>query len=92
MIQDAGDGHQGLTGRHHAAVLRGVYESYQQDPRCQAVEQAWNAGIVVVVAAGNDGRDNSAGTSGYGTITAPGNDPYPNHQAGPGCSRQSRAL
>ena len=31
---------------------------------------------MVVVAAGNDGRDNSAGTSGYGTITAPGNDPY----------------
>jgi serine protease AprX len=55
---------------------RGVYESYKQDPLCQAVEQAWNAGIVVVVAAGNDGRDNSAGTYGYGTITAPGNDPY----------------
>src|SRR6185369_8902608 len=34
------------------------------------------AGIVVVVAAGNDGRDNSAGTNGYGTINAPGNDPY----------------
>src|ERR1019366_9269591 len=45
------------------------------DPLCQAVEQAWRAGIVVVVAAGNDGRDNSAGTSGYATITSPGNDP-----------------
>src|SRR6266581_4177259 len=55
---------------------RGVYESYRQDPLCQAVEQAWNAGIVVVVAAGNYGRDNSTGTYGYGTITAPGNDPY----------------
>ena len=54
---------------------RPVYESYTQDPLCQAVEQAWNAGIVVVVAAGNDGRDNSAGTNGYATITAPGNDP-----------------
>ena len=31
---------------------------------------------MVVVAAGNDGRDNTAGTYGYGTITAPGNDPY----------------
>lgn len=31
---------------------------------------------MVVVAAGNDGRNNSAGTFGYGTITAPGNDPY----------------
>jgi len=40
------------------------------------VEKAWKAGIVVVVAAGNDGRNNSANTSGYGTIAAPGNDPY----------------
>ena len=30
-----------------------VYESYQVDPLCQAVEAAWKAGIVVVVAAGN---------------------------------------
>jgi serine protease AprX len=29
----------------------------------------------VVVAAGNDGRDNSMGTNGYSTITSPGNDP-----------------
>jgi serine protease AprX len=55
---------------------RPVYESYTQDPLCQAVEAAWNAGIVVVVAAGNSGRDNSQGTNGYATITAPGNDPY----------------
>ena len=55
---------------------RPVYESYVNDPLCQAVEQAWKAGIVVVVAAGNDGRDNSFGTNGYGTISAPGNDPY----------------
>jgi|SRR5215469_3920656 len=55
---------------------RPVYESYTLDPLCQAVEQAWKAGIVVVVAAGNDGRNNSAGTRGYGTIEAPGNDPY----------------
>ncbi|MBV8894419.1 MAG: S8 family serine peptidase [Acidobacteria bacterium] len=40
---------------------RPVYESYKLDPLCQAVEAAWNAGIVVVVAAGNDGRDNSVG-------------------------------
>jgi len=55
---------------------RPVQESYALDPLCQAVEAAWNAGIVVVAAAGNDGRDNSAGTYGYGTIAAPGNDPY----------------
>ena len=30
----------------------------------------------MVVAAGNDGRNNSAKTNGYGTIMAPGNDPY----------------
>ena len=55
---------------------RPVYESYTLDPLCQAVEQAWKAGIVVVVAAGNDGRNNAAGTNGYGTIGAPANDPY----------------
>ncbi|MGA3210518.1 MAG: S8 family serine peptidase, partial [Terriglobales bacterium] len=52
---------------------RPVFESYTQDPLDQAVEAAWNAGIVVVVAAGNGGRD--APTNGYGTIDAPGNDP-----------------
>jgi serine protease AprX len=55
---------------------RPVYESYTLDPLCQAVEAAYRAGIVVVVAAGNDGRDNSAGTNGYGTISSPANDPY----------------
>src|SRR5271154_5794568 len=54
---------------------RPVFESYTLDPLCQAVEQAWAAGIVVVVAAGNDGRDNSMGTRGFATIGAPGNDP-----------------
>jgi serine protease AprX len=55
---------------------RQVYESYTLDPLCQAAEAAWNAGIVVLAAAGNQGRNNSAGTEGYGTIAAPGNDPY----------------
>jgi serine protease AprX len=55
---------------------RQVYESYTFDPLCQAVEAAWNAGILVVAAAGNQGRNDSAGTEGYGTIAAPGNDPY----------------
>lgn len=55
---------------------RPVYESFAQDPLCQAAEQAWKAGIVVVVAAGNDGRDDSVANGGYGTINAPGNDPY----------------
>jgi serine protease AprX len=55
---------------------RAVYEGYKLDPLCQAVEAAWKAGIVVVVAAGNEGRNDSAHTDGYGTIAAPGNDPY----------------
>ncbi len=62
-----------------------VGESYTQDPLCQAVESAWKSGIVVVCAAGNDGRLNANATSGadnegygtnYGSIEAPGNDPY----------------
>ena len=55
---------------------RPVFESYKLDPLCQAVEAAWKAGIVVVVAAGNEGRDNTAGNEGYGTITSPANDPF----------------
>ena len=31
---------------------------------------------MVVVAAGNDGRDLALNPEGYGTIEAPGNDPY----------------
>ena len=58
------------------SVGRPVYEHAALDPLCQAVEKAWKAGIVVVVAAGNDGRNNSDGTDGYATIMAPGNDPY----------------
>lgn len=42
---------------------------YWQDPLNQAVMRAWQAGIVVVTVAGNDGPD-------AGTITAPGNVPY----------------
>jgi serine protease AprX len=64
-----------------------VGESYTTDPLCQAVEKAWNAGIVVVCAAGNDGRqsdialpsngtDNEGYGTAYGSIASPGNDPY----------------
>ncbi|MFY9646192.1 MAG: S8 family peptidase [Terriglobales bacterium] len=52
---------------------RPVYESYTLDPVDQAVEAAWKAGIVVVCAAGNNGR--YAATDGFATILAPGNDP-----------------
>jgi serine protease AprX len=46
-----------------------IVESVATDPLVLAVEQAWEAGIVVVVSAGNLGRD------GYSTITSPGNSP-----------------
>ena len=52
---------------------RQIYSSFAQDPMCRAVEAAWQAGIVVVVAAGNEGRNMTYG--GYGTIDSPGNDP-----------------
>ena len=52
---------------------RPVFESYTLDPVDQAVEAAWKAGIVVVVAAGNSGRSGAAG--GFATIDVPGNDP-----------------
>jgi serine protease AprX len=55
---------------------RPIYDSYKVDPLCKAVEAAWKAGIVVVAAAGNDGRDLALNPEGYGTIEAPGNDPY----------------
>jgi serine protease AprX len=57
------------------SLQRPVFESYRLDPLCQAVENAWKAGIVVVVAAGNEGRNRSQETDGYATITSPGNDP-----------------
>ncbi len=52
---------------------RPVFESYTLDPVDQAVEAAWKAGIVVVVAAGNSGR--SGPTNGFATIGVPANDP-----------------
>jgi len=52
---------------------RPMFESYTLDPVDQAVEAAWKAGIVVVAAAGNEGR--YAPTDGFGTIVVPGNDP-----------------
>jgi serine protease AprX len=52
---------------------RSVFESYTLDPVDQAVEAAWKAGIVVVVAAGNSGRSGPA--NGFASIGVPANDP-----------------
>lgn len=57
------------------SVAAGVYESYNSDPLTLAAQRAAAAGIVVVAAAGNAGRDQQGRTA-YGGITAPGNAPW----------------
>jgi len=57
------------------SVAAGVYESYDTDPLTLAAKRAVEAGIVVVCASGNFGR-NAAGHPQYGGITAPGNAPW----------------
>jgi serine protease AprX len=52
-----------------------VYEPAASDPLVQAVEAAVQSGIVVVVSAGNVGRNSQTGATGYGGIASPGNAP-----------------
>ena len=49
-------------------------DSYADDPLCLAVRGLVDAGVVVVAAAGNEGKD-GAGNKVYGQIHSPGNDP-----------------
>ncbi|HVG38330.1 MAG TPA: S8 family peptidase, partial [Pyrinomonadaceae bacterium] len=49
-------------------------ESYRNDPVCRAVRRLVDAGVVVLAAAGNNGK-NSSGQKIYGQIHSPGNDP-----------------
>ena len=49
-------------------------DSYVYDPICQAVRRAFNAGIVVCVAAGNLGKGPDGGEV-YGSIHSPGIEP-----------------
>lgn len=57
------------------SVSAGVFESYTADPFTLAAKRAVDAGMVVVTAAGNFGR-NDKGQVQYGGITAPGNAPW----------------
>jgi len=64
-----------LKARYNVRVInlslgRPIYESCTIDPLCEAAEAAWNNGVVVVVAAGNLGRN------GYSTVLSPGNSPH----------------
>ena len=57
------------------SVGAGVYESYNTDLLTLAAKRAVEEGIVVVVAAGNHGR-NAQGVVQHGAISAPGNAPW----------------
>ena len=57
------------------SVGSNVTSSYNVDPLTLAAKRAVDAGIVVVTAAGNAGR-NAAGQPQYGAITSPGNAPW----------------
>ncbi len=52
-----------------------IFEPAASDPLVQAVERASRAGVIVIAAAGNLGRNPETGLSGYGGITSPGNAP-----------------
>jgi len=57
------------------SVGANVNESYETDPLTLAAKRVVDAGVVVVAAAGNIGK-NAAGATQYGGITAPGNAPW----------------
>ena len=57
------------------SIAAAVHESYNTDFLAQATKRAVEAGLVVVAAAGNNGR-NANGFTQYGAITAPGNAPW----------------
>ena len=57
------------------SVASGVYESYLTDPLALAARRAVSAGLVVIAAAGNNGRS-PLGKAQYAGVTSPGNAPW----------------
>ena len=51
-----------------------AHDSYKNDPICRAVRKLVDAGVVVLAAAGNNGKD-SSGRKLYGRIHSPGIEP-----------------
>jgi serine protease AprX len=58
------------------SVGAAVSESYNTDPLTLAAKRVVDAGVVVVTAAGNLGKNPVTGKVQYGGITAPGNAPW----------------
>jgi serine protease AprX len=58
------------------SVGAAVTESYLTDPLTLAAKRVIDAGVVVVTAAGNLGKNPTTGKVQYGSITAPGNAPW----------------
>ena len=52
-----------------------IFEPAATDPLVQAVERATKAGVIVVAAAGNYGKNPETGLTGYAGVTSPGNAP-----------------
>ena len=60
----------------NVSVGAAVTEYYETDPLTLAAKRVVDAGIVVVTAAGNLGKNPVTGKPQYGAITAPGNAPW----------------
>src|SRR5439155_1368795 len=68
------------AGAHHIRVVNlsfgtPVTESYWQDPLALATKALVDGGVVIVVAAGNEGRDDKAHKV-WGAVTSPANAPW----------------